>query len=93
MLIFFTFEKEVMILYAAQKIKFFIKDIFSKCDQIPSFLLFYQQETYPWFYQDFKSENLCFLNLYSDHAARMLGPVNRDHVKSSQMRNETYLQL
>ena len=41
----------------------------------------------------FKSENLCFLNLYSDHAARMLGPVNRDHVKSSQMRNETYLQL
>ena len=27
----------------------------------------------PWFYQDFKSENLCFLNLYSVHAARILG--------------------
>ena len=26
----------------------------------------------PWFYQDFKSENLCFLNLYSVHTARML---------------------
>ena len=26
----------------------------------------------PWFYQDFKSENLCFLNLYSFHAARIL---------------------
>ena len=25
-----------------------------------------------WFYQDFKSENLCFLNLYSVHAARIL---------------------
>ena len=27
----------------------------------------------PWFHQDFKSENLCFLNLYSVHAARILG--------------------
>ena len=27
----------------------------------------------PWFYQDFKSENLCFLNLFSVHAARILG--------------------
>ena len=26
----------------------------------------------PWFYQDFKSENLCFLNLHSLHAARIL---------------------
>ena len=26
----------------------------------------------PWFYQDFKSENLCYLNLYSVHAARLL---------------------
>ena len=25
-----------------------------------------------WFYQDFKSENLCFLNLYSVQAARIL---------------------
>ena len=26
----------------------------------------------PWFYQDFKSKNLYFLNLYSVHAARIL---------------------
>ena len=26
-----------------------------------------------WFYQDFKSENLCFLNLYPVHAVRILG--------------------
>ena len=38
----------------------------------------------PWFYEDFKSEYLCFLNT---------GPVTRDHVTSSQMRNETTLQL
>ena len=25
-----------------------------------------------WFYQDFKSENLCFLDLYSVHTARIL---------------------
>ena len=25
-----------------------------------------------WFYQDFKSEILCFLNLYSVHVARIL---------------------
>ena len=25
-----------------------------------------------WFYQDLESENLCFLNLYSVHAARIL---------------------
>ena len=34
-----------MILYAAQKIEFFIKDFYSKCDQVQSFLLFYQQKT------------------------------------------------
>ena len=39
----------------------------------------------PWFYQDFKNKNPCFFNLYSVHAERTL----RDHVKSSQMRNET----
>ena len=27
-----------------------------------------------WLYQDFKHENLCFLNLYSVHAARILDP-------------------
>ena len=27
----------------------------------------------PWFYQDFKSKNLYFLNLYSVHAATILG--------------------
>ena len=26
----------------------------------------------PWTYQDFKSETLCFLNLYSVHAALIL---------------------
>ena len=26
----------------------------------------------PWFYQDFKSENLCFLNLYSVRTAKIL---------------------
>ena len=26
----------------------------------------------PWFYQYFTSENQCFLNLYSDHAMRIL---------------------
>ena len=26
----------------------------------------------PWFCQDFKSESLCFLNLYSVRAARIL---------------------
>ena len=25
-----------------------------------------------WFYQDFKSEKLCFLNLYLVHAAKIL---------------------
>ena len=25
-----------------------------------------------WFYQEFKSENLCFLNLYSVHVVRIL---------------------
>ena len=25
----------------------------------------------PWLYQDLKSENLCFLNLYSVHASRI----------------------
>ena len=25
-----------------------------------------------WFYQDFKTENLCFLNMHSVHAARIL---------------------
>ena len=43
--------------------------------------LFYNSYTYvygifdyeiPWFYQDFKSENLCFLNLNSVHAEGIL---------------------
>ena len=44
-----------------------------------------------WFYQDFKSANLCFLNLYL--RIENNGPFTRDHVKSSQMRNETPLQV
>ena len=49
----------------------------------------------PWFYQDFKSRNLRFSNLYSAHAERILdtGPVTKDHVKSSQMRNKAPLKL
>ena len=34
------------------------------------YLMFYYEIL--WFDQDFKSENLCFLNLYSVHAARIL---------------------
>ena len=43
--------------------------------------LFYNSYTYvygifdyviPWFYQDFKSENLCFLNMNSVHAEGIL---------------------
>ena len=34
------------------------------------YVLFYYK--IPWFYQDFKNENRCFLNLYSVHAARIL---------------------
>ena len=47
----------------------------------------------PWFYQDFKSENLCFLYLYSVHAVRILDLSLLDHVKSFKMKNETPLQL
>ena len=46
----------------------------------------------PWFYQDFKSESQCLLNLYSIHVVST-GPITRDQVKSSRMRNETPLQL
>ena len=34
------------------------------------YVMFYYE--IPWFYQDFKNENLCFLNLHSVHAARIL---------------------
>ena len=46
-----------------------------------------------WFYQNFKSENLCFLNLYSIHASENTRPVTRDRAKSSKMKNETPLVL
>ena len=45
----------------------------------------------PWFYQHFK-ENLFFKSVLSSHSENT-GPVTRDHFKSSQMRNETPLQL
>ena len=38
-------------------------------------------------YQNFKNENLLFKSVLNT------GPVARDHVKSSQMRNETPLKL
>ena len=44
----------------------------------------------PWFYQDFKCENLCF---FLSSCRKNTGPVTRDHVKSPQMRNETPLKL
>ena len=46
-----------------------------------------------WFYRDYKSENLCLLNLYSVIAARILYLFTSGHVKYSQMNNETPLQL
>ena len=49
------------------------------------YVMFYYE--IPWFYQDFKNENLCFLNLHEN-----TGPVTRD-IKFSQMRSKTPLQL
>ena len=46
-----------------------------------------------WFYQYFKSEHLCFLNLYSVHTARMLDLSLEVIVKPAQLRNEAPLQL
>ena len=48
------------------------------------YVMFYYE--IPLFYQDFKSENLCFLNLSSV-------PVTSAHVKSCQMSNKTPLLL
>ena len=45
-----------------------------------------------WFYQDFKSENLFFKSVLSSRSENT-GPVTRDHVKYSQTRSETPLQL
>ena len=47
----------------------------------------------PWFYQDFKSENSCFFKSVPSSCSENTGPVTRGHVKSSQTRNETPLQL
>ena len=46
----------------------------------------------PWFYQDFKSENLFFKYLLSSRRGKN-ELVTRDRAKSSQTRNETCLQL
>ena len=47
------------------------KNIFYNSDIIYNvYVMFYYE--IPWFYQDFKNENLRFLNLYSVHAARIL---------------------
>ena len=53
--------------------------------QIATVQMFYNE--FLWSYQDFKNENLLF------KSALDTGPVTRDHVKSSQMRNETPLKL
>ena len=54
------------------------------------YLVFYYE--IQWCYQDFKSEYLFFKSVLSSHSEDS-GPVTRDHVKSSQMMNETPLQL
>ena len=47
----------------------------------------------PLFLKDFKSENLYFFKSVLSSSSENIGPVTRDHVKSSQMRNKTPLQL
>ena len=54
------------------------------------YLVFYYE--IQWCYQDFKSEYLFFKSVLSSHSEDS-GPVARGHVKSSQMMNETPLQL
>ena len=46
-----------------------------------------------WFYQDVKNENLCFLNLYSVHAVRILDLSLEVMLSPPKLRNETPLQL
>ena len=46
------------------------KNIFYSSHIYNVYVIFYQE--IPWFYQGFQSENLCFSNLYSAHAARIL---------------------
>ena len=53
--------------------------------QIATVQMFYNK--FLWSYQNFKNENLLFKSVLNT------GPVARDHVKSSQMRNETPLKL
>ena len=53
-------------------------------------VIFYKKT--PSLYQGFKSENLCFFN-FTQSRSENTGPLTRGHVKSSQMRNETPLQL
>ena len=52
--------------------------------------MFYYES--PWFYQDFKGENL-FLKSALSSCCVNTGSVTRDHVKSSQMNNGTPQQL
>ena len=41
-----------------------------------------------WFYQDFRNEILLFKSVLSSRCENS-GPVTRDYVKASQIRNET----
>ena len=54
------------------------------------YVMFYYE--IPCLYQDFKGENLFFKFVLSSHSGNT-GPITRDHVKSSKMKNETPLQL
>ena len=46
------------------------KNLFHKSHIYNIYVMFYYETT--WFYQNFKNENLCFLNQYSVDAARIL---------------------
>ena len=48
---------------------------------------------YEIYYEGFKRKNLCFFQSVLSSRRENNGLVTRDHVKSSQMRNETPLQL
>ena len=54
------------------------------------YVMFYYK--IPSFYQDFENQNLCFFKSVLSSQSENTAPVTRDHVKSSQMRNQTPLQ-
>ena len=55
------------------------------------YVMFYYK--IPWFYQDFKSKSPFFLKSVLSSRSEHTGPVTRDHIKFSQMMNETSFQI